>query len=53
MAKQNKIVSEHKKVYLNRVLGYIFFHNKLHPMDIDVPEIEAFLSHLTIKSNVA
>ena len=29
------------------------FHNKRHPKDMGVPEIEAFLSHLAVEGNVS
>ena len=29
------------------------FHNKRHPKEIGVPEIEAFLSHLAVEGNVS
>ncbi|MGK7908443.1 MAG: integron integrase [Synechococcus sp.] len=32
---------------------YILFHNKRHPKDMGVPEIEAFLTHLAVKQHVA
>ena len=42
-----------EKAYLKWIIRYILFHNKRHPKDMGVPEIEAFLSHLAIKDNVA
>ena len=30
-----------------------YFHNVRHPSDIDIPEVEAFLTHLTLKENLA
>ena len=32
---------------------YILFHNKQHPREMGVPEIEAFLTHLAVGQNVA
>lgn len=31
----------------------ILFHNKRHPKDMGTPEINAFLSHLAVNTNVA
>ena len=39
--------------YIAWMLRYILFHNKRHPKDLGVPEIEAFLSHLAVEGNVA
>lgn len=32
---------------------YILFHNKRHPQEMGVPEIEAFLTHLAVQEQVA
>jgi site-specific recombinase XerD len=32
---------------------YIFFHDKRHPAEMGAPEVEAFLTHLAVKENVA
>lgn len=32
---------------------YIIFHHKRHPRDMDVPEIESFLTYLAVKENVS
>ena len=32
-----------EEAYVGWITRYIFFHNKRHPKDMDVPEIEAFL----------
>jgi integron integrase len=42
-----------EKTYLQWIKRYILFHNKQHPKDLGVPEIEAFLTHLAVKENVA
>lgn len=39
--------------YIHWIKRYIFFHNKRHPKDMGVPEIEAFLTYLAVKENVA
>lgn len=39
--------------YVNWIRRYILFHNKTHPREMGVPEIEAFLTHLAVKENVA
>ena len=35
------------------VRRYILFHNKTHPKDMGGAEVEAFLTHLAVKENVA
>ena len=42
-----------EEAYVNWIKRYIFFHNKRHPKDMGTPEIEAFLTHLAVKRNVA
>jgi site-specific recombinase XerD len=42
-----------EETYIQWIRRYILFHNKPHPKDMGVPEIEAFLSHLAIEGNVA
>ena len=37
-----------EKAYTDWILRYIVFHNKQHPKDMGVPEIEAFLTHTTL-----
>lgn len=39
--------------YVYWVRRYILFHNKQHPKDMGVPEIEAFLTHLAVSERVA
>jgi integron integrase len=39
--------------YVAWIRRYILFHNKRHPKEMGIPEIEAFLSYLAIKENVA
>ena len=42
-----------EEAYVNWIRRYILFHNKRHPTEIGAPEIEAFLTHLAVKENVA
>jgi Phage integrase, N-terminal SAM-like domain len=37
-----------KETDLQWIRRYILFHNKRHPKDMGIPEIETVLSHLTI-----
>ena len=39
--------------YVYWIRRYILFHNKQHPRDMGIPEIEAFLTHLAVAQNVA
>ncbi len=39
--------------YTQWIRRYILFHNKRHPKEMGVPEIEAFLSHLAVEGKVA
>jgi Phage integrase, N-terminal SAM-like domain len=42
-----------EETYVQWIVRYILFHNKRHPKDMGVPEIEEFLTHLAVKGNVA
>ena len=42
-----------EKSYVSWIKRFILFHDKRHPQDMGKPEIEAFLSHLVMKRNVA
>ena len=42
-----------EKSYVSWIKRFILFHGKRHPLDLQRPEIEAFLSHLVMKRNVA
>ena len=42
-----------EKTYVEWIKRYILFHDKRHPRQMDVPEIEAFLTHLAADQNVA
>jgi len=42
-----------EEAYLGWMKRFILYHNKRHPKELGVVEIEAFLSHLAIEENVA
>jgi integron integrase len=42
-----------EQTYVNWIVRYILFHNKRHPKEMGVTEVEAFLSHLAVVDNVA
>jgi site-specific recombinase XerD len=42
-----------EEAYVDWIRRYILFHHKRHPQDMGVPEIEAFLTHLAVKGQVA
>jgi len=42
-----------EQTYVYWVKRYILFHNKRHPREMGGPQIEAFLTHLATKGNVA
>ena len=42
-----------QKTYIHWEKRDILFHNKRHPAEMDVPEIEAFLSHLAQEGHVS
>lgn len=42
-----------EKTYVHWAKRYILFHNKRHPAEMGVPDIEAFLTHLAQDENVA
>ena len=39
--------------YVNWIKRYILFHGKRHPADMGVAEVQAFLTHLAVKGQVA
>jgi integron integrase len=39
--------------YVTWIKRYILFHNKRHPKEMTITEIEAFLTHLAVQQNVA
>jgi site-specific recombinase XerD len=42
-----------EQTYVDWIRRFILFHNKKHPKDMGVAEVEAFLAHLAVVSNVA
>jgi integron integrase len=42
-----------EETYVQWIRRYILFHNKRHPKEMGVPEIEAFLTHLAVQEHVA
>ena len=39
-----------EETYVQWIRRYILFHNKCHPCEMGVPEIEAFLTHLAVET---
>ena len=39
--------------YVGWIKPYIYFHDVRHPSEMGAPEVEAFLTHLAVKENVA
>ncbi|PPT05891.1 Integron integrase IntIPac [Geitlerinema sp. FC II] len=42
-----------EQTYVQWIRRYILFHNKRHPNEMGVPEVEAFLTHLAVQNGVA
>ncbi len=42
-----------EQTYVDWIRRFILFHNKKHPKDMGVAEVEAFLGHLAVVGNVA
>src|SRR4051812_36103297 len=42
-----------EQAYCDWIKRFVVFHGKRHPADLGAPEVEAFLSHLAVDSNVA
>jgi Phage integrase, N-terminal SAM-like domain len=42
-----------EQTYVQWIVRYILFHNKRHPNDMGVQEIEEFLTYLAVEGNVA
>ncbi len=42
-----------EEAYLQWIKRFILFHDKRHPSEMGVPEVEAFLTHLAVEGNVA
>lgn len=39
--------------YVGWIKRYILFHDKRHPQEMGIPEIETFLTHLAVERRVA
>jgi len=37
-----------ERTYIHWIKHYIFYHNKRHPIEMEKPEIEAFLTYLAV-----
>ncbi len=42
-----------ERAYVDWIRRFVIFHNKRHPKDMGIPEIEAFLTHLAVQRQVA
>jgi site-specific recombinase XerD len=42
-----------EQTYVAWIRRYILFHNKRHPKEMGIEEVQAFLSHLAVVENVA
>jgi integron integrase len=42
-----------EQTYVGWIRRYILFHDKRHPKDMDVAEVEAFLTHLAVEDQVS
>jgi hypothetical protein len=42
-----------EQAYADWVKRFILFHGKRHPIEMAEPEVESFLSHLNLQSQVA
>ncbi|NEQ34079.1 MAG: integron integrase [Leptolyngbya sp. SIO4C5] len=42
-----------EQTYVQWIRRYILFHDKRHPQEMGIPEIEAFLTHLAVQEQVA
>jgi integron integrase len=42
-----------EEAYVNWITRYILFHDKRHPAEMGVPEVQAFLTHLALEQHVA
>ena len=45
--------SSTEETYVSWIKRYIFFHDKRHPQDMGIAEVEAFLTHLAVEQRVA
>jgi Phage integrase, N-terminal SAM-like domain len=42
-----------EETYVQWIVRYILFHNKRHPKEMGVLEIEEFLTHLAVEGNIS
>ena len=42
-----------EKAYTSWIKRFILYHDKHHPKDMGIPEIETFLTHLAVEQEVA
>ena len=42
-----------EQAYVGWIKRYLYFHDVRHPSEMGAPEVEAFLTHLAVKENVA
>ena len=42
-----------EKAYVNWIRRYLLFHNKRHPKEMVIPEVEVFLTYIAVNENVA
>jgi hypothetical protein len=42
-----------EEAYVSWIRRYILFHNRRHPREMGVSEIEAFLTHLAVEQHIA
>ena len=42
-----------EKAYTDWIIRFIYFHNKRHPAEMGVKEIEGFLTHLAVVRKIA
>ena len=42
-----------EKSYTGWIKHYIFYHDKKHPLEMEKPEIEAFLTYLAVERKVS
>jgi len=42
-----------EKTYVAWIKRFILYHNKRHPLDMGSTEVEAYLTHLAVKQQVA
>jgi len=42
-----------EQAYIDWIKRYVLFHGKRHPSEMGAPHVEAFLTHLAVKSRVS